>query len=343
MTHPQTEAKGAQAKAAAMDAVGEIGGACGPSKAGRLMSDWNDERAMTNETEYGPEIVVYGRPPWLGDDDLCNPYWSDEGWYWTTRTHGLEACLVARWDKVIKLRLLASHPASIVAAHNAKHGTQFKYWPGGDEAPGDLSGLDVLLRNGVVASLRYWPGIWKPRGQHDDIIGYTPKPCAEQQGASEPLQSAGSVIAPVVHGPAAGAKEEAGEYPWSRPMCSTCRGFGYVWCVPFEGTERYRVDCGNCKADWVKQQLGKATAPPQPDFVPCERTVRLCIEKVGAINSHGVSSAAKHALETLLPKKDRAEELVEAWESADPEPLGRGEDGVRKFARWILAQGEIRG
>lgn len=165
------------------------------------------------------------------------------------------------------------------------------------------------------------------RDKRGNIIGYTPKPCADQQGASEPLQCAGNLDAPVDHGPAAGAREEAGN-------CGD-------WAPTAELIELMRG--GQVAAD-----------TKQPDFVPCERTVRLAREHIkNAIGMDGYSFAVvSRALESLLPKKDRAEELAEQHARWRVRELADGRQVLADerlcFARWLesrflLAQGEIRG
>lgn len=80
------------------------------------------------------------------------------------------------------------------------------------------------------------------------------------------------------------------------------------------------------------------------DFVPCERTLRMVIEKVSAINSYAVSSAARCAIETLLPKPDRTEELIDGWFDKSPKIWSNEHiAAVKDFIRHGIAQGEIRG
>lgn len=70
-------------------------------------------------------------------------------------------------------KLPAEHPAYIVAAHNAKHGTNFVYWDGGGEEPKDV-GDRVLYRDGSTHDAV--PGLrWDYWSTGTDIIGYTRK------------------------------------------------------------------------------------------------------------------------------------------------------------------------
>lgn len=89
-------------------------------------------------------------------------------------------------------------------------------------------------------------------------------------------------------------------------------------------------------AGWDCQKAGECQHPQQPDWTPCERTVRLCIEKL-PMNTDGMHfdvldyyGMAVDTLESLLPKQpDPAEELVREW------------DGTIAFVR--LASSNVRG
>lgn len=127
---------------------------------------------------WGAPIPVDGaRPDWLHDDEICRPTWGDSVEY---QTYGAPVNCVSSWPNVTQIRLPADHPYYAVAKHNAENGTNFTYWPGGDEAPGDYDG-SVMFRDG--ASDGYpdedmWR--WDHSGRGDDIIGYTRK--------SEPIE-----------------------------------------------------------------------------------------------------------------------------------------------------------
>jgi hypothetical protein len=91
-------------------------------------------------------------------------------------------------------------------------------------------------------------------------------------------------------------------------------------------------------------------------FVLCERTVRACIEALpahveyGEFNTHVIieNSQSRAALEALLPKPDRAEELLKAWRDFNhfqqwksyPPPLGWLDEA---FARWLITNNHIPG
>lgn len=233
---------------------------------------------MTNETEYGPEIVVDGvRPEWLRDDEMVPVRGYRTGAVEVGEhviTKGV-SWLICEW-----IRLPASHGYYTVLNHNAKHGTQFKYWPGGPK-PADWDGGGVLYRDGQIEGRV--PVRWHNYDEllPSDIIGYTPKPGADS--------------------------------------------------------------------------VGNTDVTPQPDFVPCERTVRLCIEKVrNAFDSRGQLTkmdsvfvdgyrTGLDALEALLLKKDRAEELVEAWnEVVSFDRLTETElEGFKSFTRWLVSRGYL--
>lgn len=236
------------------------------------------------QTEYGPEIVVDGvRPSWLKDDERLRIIWDCNG----VQTEEVKVSLFPEryWlNQIRSFRLPASHAYYTLAAHNAKHGTRFKYWPGGDEAPGDWDGdeFGVFYRDGpapgrVAKNWKHWNHVW-------DIIGYTPKPCATQRHTDDP-----------------------------DPM-----------------------------SEKVREMLG--LDDPQPDFVPCERTVLAGVKAIfEAPHPDGSDPIliAVAALESLLPKKDRAEELVDGW--ADMTQAPNIYASCLAYTRHLIAQGEIRG
>lgn len=122
---------------------------------------------MTNIT-WGPEIAVDGvKPAWLADDDVCAVL-TDGAWY------GLEqgSTFAARYwtwvSAVTAIRLLANHWAYPIIEKG------FWPWAGGDKAPDDWDGGEVLLREGYLC-----PGGQITHWNHDDsvsvdaqIIGY---------------------------------------------------------------------------------------------------------------------------------------------------------------------------
>jgi len=308
------------------------------------------------QTEYGPEIVVDGvRLPWLKDDEMVPVR--------RYRTGAIEVgehviASGVSWYICEWIRLPASHPYYTILNHNAKHGSQFKYWPGGDEAPGDYAGGPVLFRNGsdTEDSDRKWR--WTHHTDYDavDIIGYTPKPCA-----------------PVVDQPKDGANLKFNDCPlglyrvyWESGGSSLAAiGFdskGDRWIAPTNWLSTARMrDLGEFGEIAQLQPLTSfedeyaqdVDNQQQPDFVPCERTVRYVAAMVEDWSNNALSSetsrmtaaVAKDILLNALPKPDRAEELVEAFYTTliEGEYVGDYKSLSLRFARWAIAQGEIRG
>lgn len=96
-------------------------------------------------------------------------------------------------------RLPADHPYYIVKAHNEQHGTSFVPWFGGDHAPDDWDGGEVLFRSGRVLSgvgldWRHHPEAqWLSWGQ-GGIIGYRAKPVVKNEnGDPVPVYRCGTV------------------------------------------------------------------------------------------------------------------------------------------------------
>ena len=139
---------------------------------------------------WGEPIEVNGvRPEWLRDDDKLSIVWDNDGLWLnsTSKTHYEwdDLCVP---DRVTAIRLPASHPYYTVQRYNAKHGTSFVYWPGGDAAPADWDGGDVLRIGDshyhptptYVAPYEVnqrWHSLEGPNRRHGenfcDIIGYT--------------------------------------------------------------------------------------------------------------------------------------------------------------------------
>lgn len=121
-------------------------------------------------TEFGPEIPLDGkRPDWLIDDNQIIAFEDDErDWYglglsiWYARELDLE--------RPRTLRLPADHAYYLATSRG------FTYWPGGETAPSDWDGKDVLLRNGGTCrgkSVTHWGTVdFAPDAE---IIGYRPK------------------------------------------------------------------------------------------------------------------------------------------------------------------------
>lgn len=231
---------------------------------------------MTKAIEWGEAIEVSGRPDWLGDDEKCLPRWSN---YWFNVESGSDVDCVASWDTVTAIKLPADHPYYAIQRYNAEHKTSFVYWPGGDEAPGDVDeNGEVLFAMGSTGPFQKYFD-WGRDVFHSDIIGYTPKPCA-----------------PVVE----------------PDDISTGYGTEYMDSPSFYS--------GACT-----------------DFEPCERTVRMCIDY---ISGHYVAS---EVLRRLLPKPDRAEELVKESEEDGIQYDRQSREGAYWMAKFLIERGEIKG
>lgn len=134
--------------------------------------------------EWGEAIEVNGvRPDWLRDDEVVD--WSHHKSSGRVHAAGLAWADQPGYDNAVKaIRLPADHPYYTVQAHNAKHGTNFAYWPGGDNAPDDWDGGPVLNRGGDIfedARGMDWRDChFEGRPSGGDIIGYT-RPCTREE------------------------------------------------------------------------------------------------------------------------------------------------------------------
>lgn len=89
------------------------------------------------EIEWGPEIAVDGkRPEWLGDGEWVECYGKHLDWW---DGCGGRADEWDGWKDYTAIKLPASHSAYIAIAKG------FTPWSGGDEAPGDWDGENLLL------------------------------------------------------------------------------------------------------------------------------------------------------------------------------------------------------
>lgn len=127
--------------------------------------------------EWGEAIEVNGaRPDWLRDDEVIS-FSTDRVDFdvWPGSDAGVSAGSDWAWSIIRGMRLPADHPYYTVQAHNAKHGTNFAYWPGGDNAPEDWDHEGVLLRSGSALGDGDW--LWNrySLGGPGHIIGYTRK------------------------------------------------------------------------------------------------------------------------------------------------------------------------
>ena len=128
--------------------------------------------------EWGAAIEVNGvQPDWLRDDEVIS-FSTDRVDFdvWPYSTDGVRAGGEWAWSIIRGIRLPAEHPYYTVQAHNAKHGTNFAYWPGELYAPDDWDGGEILFRAGSTSSAGDW--IWSRYGESCEpghIIGYTRK------------------------------------------------------------------------------------------------------------------------------------------------------------------------
>jgi len=113
--------------------------------------------------EYGPDIEVNGkRPAWIADDDVIRAYnFHDEAWYGDQN----DTPDMWYWPLVTKIRLPAGHWANDVIEKG--------YWPwaGGNKAPDDWDGGEVLCRGGQTISA-VDVDRWFHTSGLGDIIGY---------------------------------------------------------------------------------------------------------------------------------------------------------------------------
>lgn len=110
------------------------------------------------DIEWGAEIAVDGvRPGWLRDEDRVS------AWNAIRRRIGLgDGPDGYCWDEVRGIVLPANHPYYLATSRG------FTYWPGGESAPEDWDGGEVLCANGNT-----WDGKvnWTP-GLYSSPIGY---------------------------------------------------------------------------------------------------------------------------------------------------------------------------
>lgn len=124
------------------------------------------------------------RPEWLRDGDVLKltNYYGD----WITPA--TEEIKGWAWKNIGAIRIPSDHPAVPCLKWNAKHPElpPFKPWLGGDAAPADWDGGDVLYFGGDVRTP--FPGgiPWIRDEPLDEveIIGYRPKPTEQTQAPS---------------------------------------------------------------------------------------------------------------------------------------------------------------
>lgn len=130
--------------------------------------------------EWGEAIAVNGvRPDWLRDDEVISFSTTrvDFG-AWSDSDVGARVGDGWAWSIIRGIRLPADHPYYTVQAHNATHGTNFAYWPGGNNAPDDWDHGKILLRCGSTHSICNGGWRWDRYSSANElghIIGYTRK------------------------------------------------------------------------------------------------------------------------------------------------------------------------
>jgi hypothetical protein len=131
--------------------------------------------------QLGPEIKIDGkRPEWLKDNEKIGIVWKD-GTRWDHLNTPVD--WVSGWKYGIEAIMLPTdHPYYLATSKG------FTYWPGGESAPDDWDGGEVLFRGGGEVLFRYgacvisptsWSHPWNGEngtGVTDyDIIGYRRK------------------------------------------------------------------------------------------------------------------------------------------------------------------------
>jgi len=125
---------------------------------------------MGNAVEdWGPEIpIVDGvRPVWLGDRDSV--LWAKG----CVRFRHRAAAADLQWGPFYGMPLGPSVDAIKLPRTHWSYlplSRGFEPWAGGDEAPGDWDGGEVLFREGRLSSKQVWT--WRHIGSQTDIIGY---------------------------------------------------------------------------------------------------------------------------------------------------------------------------
>ncbi|WOF44338.1 hypothetical protein KNJ79_05245 [Sphingopyxis indica] len=122
-----------------------------------------------------------GRPDWLANDTLVIPHWTTCG----PLSTGVRVDCVCGWDDVTHLRLPADHAYYLATSQG------FTYWPGGDSAPEDYDGGEIIYRIGSIqpdaagCSWEHAPAAERLCPEFD-IVGYRPK-AAPSDGYGRPI------------------------------------------------------------------------------------------------------------------------------------------------------------
>ena len=132
--------------------------------------------APSASAEWGDPIAVDGkRPEWFRQSDHGCIAVVGKGTTWEERQETDENTIpdVDDWDwpMIDVVQLPASHPYYLATSRG------FTYWPGGDSAPADWNGGDVLTLDGKLAELAFGlASRWQGRGDPWSVIGYRRKP-----------------------------------------------------------------------------------------------------------------------------------------------------------------------
>ncbi|SKB62676.1 hypothetical protein [Sphingopyxis flava] len=126
------------------------------------------------DQKYGDRIIVNGvAPDWLREDDIGLFENTPDDWLGENGKTLLWWVWGGKGDCPISIRLPKDHPYYTVQRYNQEHGTDFVYWPGGDNAPADWDGKEVIFRDRTLWKTPSPYAIWDHRGNcAGDIIGY---------------------------------------------------------------------------------------------------------------------------------------------------------------------------
>lgn len=139
------------------------------ASSGRVGSFYEHELELfaATPTEWGDALPnTKTKPAWLADDEIVK--------YGHAIGQASEFAWGGSYDTY---HVRANHPFYVVQKNNAERGTNFTYWPGGDEAPADYDGGSVLLENTCIVERAIEPSTqWKAgKGMYSRVIGYTKK------------------------------------------------------------------------------------------------------------------------------------------------------------------------
>lgn len=123
------------------------------------------------------------RPEWLRDGDWVRVAWGGR----PVSKHSAPAKNWGPWEENTSVAIPTAHPAVPCLKWNDEHpdAVPFKPWLGGDAAPADWDGGEVLFNDGhVYLHGNDWD--WGETGEHG-IAGYRPKPTEQTQAPSPEL------------------------------------------------------------------------------------------------------------------------------------------------------------